>query len=148
MSVLSVLFRPALPILLFLSVFGLLTLTAGAQFDPFENPCDSAPNSPTCQQVAEQQAAGTDPIAGPNGIIQKAANLIAVVGGIIAVIIIIVSGIMFITAGGAVGGQRAGDNPNRARQARGALIGAVIGLIVMVMAWTIVSFFNNWVIGP
>ena|SRR3990167_3087579 len=145
-ALLSVL-RVSLVLPLVMVLFSFLAPTANAQFDPLEGPC-SDPASPaydssTCRQKRDQQASGTNPLAGPDGVIQTAADLIALVAGIIAVITIIVSGFMFVTAGGAIGGQRAGDNPTRAREARTVMTGAIIGLVVIALAWSIVSFVND-----
>jgi len=133
--------------LVFVAFFGLWSSAARAQFDPFEDVCTgSAASSPTCQQKKAQEAAGTNPVAGPGGIISDAANIIALVGGIAAVIIIIISGFVFVTAGGAIGGQRAGDSPTRAKNARTVLVGAVIGLVVIALGWSITTFIINTVI--
>jgi len=154
--------------LVFVAFFGLWSSAAKAQYDPFEDVCTgSAASSPTCQQKKAQEAAGTNPVAGPGGIISDAANIIALVGGIAAVIIIIISGFVFVTAGVGVndgsggstprvpvqdvvadedGGQRAGDSPTRAKNARTVLVGAVIGLVVIALGWSITTFIINTVI--
>lgn len=110
-----------------------------AAFNPVGDVCTSAPSSPTCQQVKAQNSSGKDPAL---HIIQAATNIIAAVAGVAAVIIVVVSGIMFVTAGGATPGQRAGD-PNRIKSARSALTGALIGLVIIALAWTIVTFVTN-----
>ncbi|OGL37905.1 hypothetical protein A3E49_01350 [Candidatus Saccharibacteria bacterium RIFCSPHIGHO2_12_FULL_49_19] len=143
MSMFLSILKLTLALSLVLVLFNFLTPAVDAQFDPLEDPCTAAPDSPTCRQKEEQRTSGTNPIAGPDGIIQTAANLIALVAGIIAVITIIISGFIFVTAGGAIGGQRAGDNPTRAREARTVLTGAIIGLVVVALAWSIVSFVND-----
>ena len=122
--------------------------TTGA-FSLFGDACkpgNGASQGPVCQQNDKQKKAGTNPVAGPNGIINSAVNIIAVGAGVAAVIIIIISGFMFVTAGGNIGGQRAGDNPSRAKNARAALIGAVIGLAIIALAWTIITYVTHNVI--
>jgi hypothetical protein len=114
----------------------LLPATALAAFDPLSDVCKQAPQSPTCQQVKAQQVKGTDPIVST---IHEAANIIALIAGAAAVIIIIYSSFMFVTAGGASPGQRSGD-PNRIKSARASLTGGIIGLAVIALAWTIVNF--------
>src|SRR3989344_2849586 len=106
--------------------------------------CDQAPDSQVCQEA--QVPNPEDPISGPGGVINTAANIIAMIGGIAAVIVIIISGIMFITAGGAPGGQRAGDSPGRAKKAQATLIGAVIGLIIIALSWSITRFIVDRVV--
>jgi hypothetical protein len=106
--------------------------------------CRQAPTSEVCK---EAQAQGSDdPISGPGGIINKAANIIAIVAGVAAVVVIIISGIIYATAGGAAVGQRAGDSPNKAKKAASALTGALIGLVVIALAWAITRFIVDRVI--
>jgi hypothetical protein len=95
-----------------------------------------------CQQNAKQNAApgNGNPVIDR---INTAANIIALIAGIAAVVTIIYSGIQFITAGGVVGGQRAGDNPGGAKKARATLINAIEGLIIVALAWSIVNFVLN-----
>lgn len=100
--------------------------------------CAEAPDSKVCDEFQSQ--GDEDPISGPSGIISTAANIIALIGGIAAVIIIIISGLMYVTAGGAAVGQRAGDSPNRAKKAQQTLMGAVIGLVIIALAWSITRF--------
>jgi hypothetical protein len=76
-------------------------------------------------------ASSSDPITGKDGILEKAAAIIAGIAGVAAVIIIIVAGIMFTTSGG---------NSQRVEQARSAIIGSVVGLIIIALASTIVAF--------
>lgn len=99
-----------------------------------------AANGPVCKQKDAQQTKKTNPAV---RVINTATNILALVAGIGAVIIIIYSGFVFVTAGGALGGQRSGDNPTRARQARSSLTGALIGLIIVALSWSIITFFTN-----
>ena len=116
---------------------------AYAEFNPLDKACQAAPDSPVCKDAAAQ---GTkNPIAGPDGIIAKAANLIALIAGIGAVIMIIIGGFEFITAGGSPIGQRSGD-PNKAKQARSRIISAVIGLAVIALAWALVRLITDKVL--
>ena len=116
----------------------------GSAFDLFGHACvnDSA-NSSTCKQAKDQ--GNKDPIAGPGGLISKASNVIAVVGGIVAVIMIIISGFWFVTAGGSPIGQGATD-ANQIKRARATLLGALIGAVVIALAWTITRFVTDRVI--
>ncbi|MBI2007965.1 hypothetical protein HYS85_01880, partial [Candidatus Saccharibacteria bacterium] len=117
-----------------------------AQTDKLISPdvCNQAPSSEVCKEAQNQS--GDDPISGPGGIINKAANIIAIISGVAAVIIIIIGGIMYATAGGAAVGQRAGDSPNRAKKAQAAITGALIGLVVIALAWTITRFIVDRVV--
>jgi hypothetical protein len=96
--------------------------------------------SPICKQASDQAGSTTNPIV---KVIRTAANIVASVAGIGAVIIILISGFTFVTAGGGVGGQRSGDNPTKARNARASLIGAVTGLVIIALAWSLVTFVTG-----
>jgi len=72
-----------------------------------------------------------DPIAGPNGILIKATNLITIVAGIALVVMLIISGIRYITsAGDSAGIQKAKDT----------IMHALTGLVVIVLARTLIAF--------
>ncbi|MEX2054709.1 MAG: hypothetical protein WD972_00870, partial [Candidatus Andersenbacteria bacterium] len=105
--------------------------------DPLEAVCKkaTAKNSPTCKQYLAQKGDTTNPNPVVNTI-RTAANLIAIVAGIGAVIIIIISGFKYVTAGG-------GDSPTKSKEAQSTLTGAVIGLIIVALAWAIVNFVTN-----
>lgn len=147
------------------SYFGLLMLSpvvlAQTNFDPLSQSCsefqldnqgnplldskknkikNDAVNGPICQQKTDQLTKKTNPVVDT---IHTATNILGIVAGVGAVIIIIYSGFVFVTAGGALSGSRSGDNPNRARQARSSLTGAVIGLIIVALSWAIITFFTN-----
>lgn len=123
--------------------FLLLTSSGTLAYNPLDKACQgSAINSPTCQDALNQQS---NPVAGPNGIINKAANIIALVAVIGGVIMIIIGGFEFITAGGSPIGQRAGD-PNKAKQARTRIVSAVIGIALVSLAWAIVRLITDRVL--
>jgi hypothetical protein len=112
-------------------------------FNLFGQTCDSATNtSPTCQQAQNQGGQSTNKLTGTKNIIQVAANIIAIITGIAAVIMIIISGIKFMTAGGTTPGQRSGDT-NAVKSAQATLTAAVIGLIIVALAWTITRFITD-----
>jgi hypothetical protein len=102
--------------------------------------CARAPDSAVCKDSAKQQGTSTNPVTDT---IKKVANVIAIIAGIASVIIIIISGFMFITAGGSIAGQRAGDNPAKAAKAKSALSAALVGLVIVALAWTIVTFITD-----
>jgi len=78
---------------------------------------------------------GTDqPIYGSGSVLQKATYVLSIIGGVAAVIVIIVAGIMFVTANG---------NAQQATNARNAVIGAIVGLVLIAAAVSIVTFVVN-----
>jgi hypothetical protein len=81
--------------------------------------------SPVCH------ASTTDPLTGSNGIIVKATNIIALIAGIAAVIMIIVAGFKFITSQGDSGAVA---------DARKTIIYTTVGLVVIVLARTIITY--------
>jgi hypothetical protein len=112
-------------------LFGFLAIVpAYAQFDPIDRACENASSSPICQEVSSSQ----DPLTGPDGIVLTVANIIALVSGAIAVIILIIAGLQMITSQGDSG---------KVKSARDAIIFTSIGLIVIVLARSIVVFIIN-----
>lgn len=112
-----------------LGVVGLLAApSAHAQDGVFEGVCNEpgASNSPACQDTT-----GDDPLTGEDGLIVRVINFVSVIGGIIAVVIIMYGGFQYITSGGDTGKTNA---------ARNTILYAVIGLVVIVLAQTVVSF--------
>lgn len=85
----------------------------------------AAAKSPVCS------APTSDPLTGTNGVIVKATNIIALVAGIAAVIIIIVAGINFITSSG---------DSAKTGKARETIIYAAVGLAVIALSRAIIMF--------
>lgn len=72
-----------------------------------------------------------NPIAGPNGLLIKITRIIAIIGGIASVIIMLAAGINYMTANG---------DAQKTAHAKAMIRGAIIGLIVLALASTIVAF--------
>ncbi len=91
-----------------------------------------------CGTDLKLQDSGCDSGAGStdkvNGTIELALNLFSAIVGIIAVIMIIVGGIRYITSGGDSGNVTAAKN---------TILYAVIGLVVVALAQIIVKFVLN-----
>lgn len=90
---------------------------------------------PTCQGAGSYSAIcgsnGQDAITGTNGVILRAANLIALITGVAAVIMIIIGGFMLVTAAG---------DASRVSTARKTIIYAIVGLFVAALSRAIVIF--------
>ena len=134
-------------LLIVFSLFAGLMLSAPvalAVYDPLGGACSTNAQtaaSPTCQQYTQQQNhPNSNPVAGPSGVLQTVTNIMATITGIVAVIMIIVSGLTYMTAGGNIAGQRAGDNPSKAKKARAQLSAAVVGLLIVALSWSILTF--------
>ena len=120
---------------LMLSAFLVFIPKPGLAENPLADACKTAPDSPICQQAKAQ---GTkNPIAGPDGIISKAANIIALVAGIGAVIMILIGGFFYITSAG---------NAENAKMAKDRIVAALIGLVVVALAWAIVRLITDRVL--
>ncbi len=87
-------------------------------------PCDTSGAGNT--EVCETTAKGLT-----DGILGTVINILLYVAGTIAVIMIIVGAIRYITSDG---------DSNRASQARNTIIYAVVGLVVAIMSFGIVNF--------
>ena len=122
-------------LLIIFSATACLLLPAQAlAFNFFGGACQGqAASSTTCQ---EGQTTGTSPNPVVN-VVQKATNLIAVIAGVGAVIIIVIGGINYATAGG---------SEDKAKSARAMIFNAAIGLAIIGIAWLLVSFIIQKVV--
>ncbi|MGH7238041.1 MAG: hypothetical protein ACREGF_05905 [Candidatus Saccharimonadales bacterium] len=92
--------------------------------------CSSAAAA-SSSYCADTPNGGTNQITGQNGVLLKAANIVAVLGGIIAVIMIIIGGIMFTTSGG---------DAKAVGTAKSLIIYAFVGIIIIAVAQILVRF--------
>lgn len=113
---------------------GLLLLTAlvipagtAAAYDPLSDACQAggdATSSSACN--------GTHGVVGdPNQTLRKVTSIIALIAGIAAVIMIIISGLFFVLSNG---------DAQKAATARTSLIGAIVGLVIIVAAQSLILF--------
>jgi hypothetical protein len=120
-----------------LAASGVLLLSAppALAFEVLDPACRSGnastAASPACQQNAAQKKAGTNPVVRT---IHNAATIIATIAAVAAVIVIIYSGLRFILSG---------NNPEGQKTARSTLIGALVGLIIIALAWMLVTVITN-----
>jgi len=120
---------------LLISLFACLMLAGGmaapvlaiSVVDP--NACaGEAANSAVCQD--KNPNAGSDnPLFGPTGILTRVINILAVIVGVAAVVVIMISGLRMTVSQG---------DPNTVATARRSLLYAVAGLVIAVLAQTIV----------
>ena len=105
---------------------------ASAEFNTFEDACTSAnSNGALTPDICQEGAGSGNPIAGDQGILTKAANIIAVITGIAAVIVIIIEGMTMTLSSG---------DSSKIRTSRDAIIYASIGLVVVGLARTLVVY--------
>ena len=102
---------------------------ASAAFDPFGGSlCNGKrANSAVCEEKANKG----NPISGPDGILAKITNIVAYVAGAAAIILIVISGIKYITSGG---------DPGKVSSAKDTLVNALIGLVVIVLARALIIY--------
>jgi hypothetical protein len=117
--------------LIVLSGLVLLVPASSSAFNPLQTACNSGSNDATsCKDTNTT----TNPIVGTNGIITKAVQLIALITGIAAVIVIIIAGIRFVLSGG---------DATKVATAKSTILYAVVGLIVAALAQSLVIFVLN-----
>jgi hypothetical protein len=107
----------------------LFPVSVAAQVDPLEDVCTTNPNAVACQGDAERLE--DNHIFGPNGILTKAARVVALITGVAAVIMIIVGGFQYVLASG---------DPTNITNAKNTILYAIIGLVVALIAQSIISF--------
>lgn len=114
-------------------VFSGLILPAQA-FDPFDQACTGASDSTVCQDRLQAQSATNNSLYGPNGVITRAIGLLSIVVGIASVIVIMLAGLRFITAGG---------DANNVASAKNTAKYAVIGVLITLLARGLIMFVFN-----
>ncbi|MEO6513585.1 MAG: pilin [Candidatus Saccharimonadales bacterium] len=87
--------------------------------------------SDVCAGAAITGANCADGGIGLNGVITNVINILSAVIGVAAVIMIILAGFKYITSGG---------DPSGVKSAKDSLIYAIVGLLVVALAQTIVRF--------
>jgi hypothetical protein len=117
-------------------VFGVLGLSAVVAFSPAAIAGDLIPNcadtgSSVCNEVNQDQSVNDNRFYGPNGLLTRVAALIMYIGGVAAVVMIVLGGFTFITGSG---------DPNALSAAKKTVLYAVVGLVVIVMPSAIIQF--------
>jgi len=104
-------------------------LAAGGVFNSVCSNGNGGANSTVCQDGSSTN----NPLTGPNGngLLQKVSMIIALIAGVAAVIVILLSGMSYITSGG---------DPAKVQKARDTLVGALVGLVIIVLAESIIGF--------
>lgn len=116
-------------VLIFITTFFCLVFlpTSVSAEDPLNQACSgNASDSSVCQDRSS-----TNPLTGTDGVLYRVTLIIASISGIIAVTLIMVSGFRYITSGG---------DSQKIASAKNTLIGAIIGLVVIALAQTIITF--------
>ncbi|QQS69110.1 hypothetical protein IPP75_04280 [Candidatus Saccharibacteria bacterium] len=91
--------------------------------------CTFAPESETCK--SDNADAAQNPLTGTSGTLYKVSLIVAVIAGVAAVIVMIASGIRYMTSGG---------DSQKVSSAKNTMVGAIAGLVIIVLAQTIITF--------
>lgn len=97
--------------------------------DPLTSACKGvdAKKSPTCSSLSPKES----PLTGTSGLLYKVSVFLSSIAGIIAVVMIMVGGFKYVTSSG---------DAQQATSARKTIVGAVVGLIIIALAETIITF--------
>lgn len=130
--------RLFLSISLLLASLGVLVVGFSGQaaaFDPFRtnnDPTVCTQTNPDGNQSPVCEPDGSNnPLTGPNGIINRIANIFALLSGVAAVVVIIVGGFEYVRSGG---------ESAKVNKAKNTILFAIIGLVVIVVARSLVIF--------
>jgi hypothetical protein len=126
-----------LPVALLLLLTPVAVLAANSTSDEIAKACAAAKTNgsavPTyCTDTAGNTSANTDNVlTGPDGILTKVTNVVGFIAGAVAVVIIIIAGGRFILSRG---------DSAKIVAARQAILYAVVGLVVIIVARQIIVF--------
>lgn len=98
--------------------------------DPLDNACKEkgSGSSAVCEENKQETVSGT------NGILYRVTQLISAIAGVVAVITMIVGGFMYVLSNG---------DAAKAATARNTLIYAAVGLVVIILSQSIITFVVN-----
>ena len=82
--------------------------------------------------------AGSESLTGPGGLIYRIISLLLFVAGALAVLFVIIGGYQYITSGG---------NEEAAEKGKKTLLNAIIGVVVIILAYVIINVIVNTVSG-
>ncbi len=92
--------------------------------------CEQAPDSTVCDALKKGNE-GNDPVGGEQGIFRKVFDVLSIIAGIIAVILIIVGGIQMMTSNG---------DPQKFSTAKNIIIYTSVGVVIVASSQLIVKF--------
>jgi len=111
-----------------LAAVPLLAAPATSYADPFDKACSAGGGG---SAVCHDKGTTTNPLTGGDGVLTKVSNVLALAGGIITVIMVLVGGFKYITSNG---------DSSATASAKNTIIYGLVGMIVIVLARGIVSF--------
>jgi hypothetical protein len=105
-------------------------LAAAAAYNPFSTVCTGS-GAANSSAVCTDAGSKGDPISGPHGVIMATVNILAMIAGAAAIILLIIAGFKYVTANG---------NSSAINSARDTIIYTLVGIVVIVLARTIIAF--------
>lgn len=114
--------------LLLLTTCLIATQPAVQAKDLFSDACNqtSAADAAACKDKTDN-----NPLTGTNGTLIKIANIVSIIAGGAAVIILIISSLRYVISGGDSG---------KTQSAKEGIIGALVGLAIIVLARSLIGF--------
>ncbi len=136
MSLVSIIKSAAISLVFAFSMVAVIQLSGGVAFagttTPPATPAAAAtPQSTVCDSIGSGTDCGSSKGTDLTSVIKLAVNILSVVAGLVAVIMIIVAGMKYMTSGGDSG---------KVSSAKMSLVYAIIGLIIVVLSQFIVQF--------
>ena len=110
--------------------FGIFTQDVTYDYNTFSDACSKLDNDQKKEAEACQTTPSQNPIFGPDGILLKVTNLVAIVAGVLAVIIIIIAGMQYVFSNG---------DSQKAASARSTIIYTIVGMLVVLVARSIIA---------
>lgn len=101
---------------------------------PLDEICEYADGQPVVCERLTNQTAESNVLVGANGVVTKLTKALVWISGTLAMILLIISGLMFIFSSG---------NSESAGRARRTAIYAVVGMVIAVVGQAIVSLVLN-----
>jgi Type IV secretion system pilin len=127
-------FKKVTLIIASLSLFFVTLLAPAALFavNVTQTACNGITDSTVCKEAESGQT--NNPLFGPEGILTRAISILSIAVGVIAVIVLFVAGIRFVTSQG---------DSQKVNNARSTIIYAVVGVAVAALAQALVSLVLN-----
>jgi hypothetical protein len=110
------------------------TAAAPAHAQIFNDTCARTPSATVCKEQSKSQTKADNSIYGKNGVIIKATNILAIVVGATATIVIMVSGLRYIFSSG---------DSNSISSAKRGIIYALVGIVIALAGRSIIAFILN-----
>jgi hypothetical protein len=117
----------------FLAAF-VFAATAPAHAQIFNDACARTPSATVCKEQSKNQTKADNSIYGKNGVIMKATNILAIIVGATATVVIMVSGLRYIFS--------SGDSGSISSAKRG-IIYALVGIVIALAGRSIIAFILN-----